>query len=157
VPRLAGGGWALFLDADMLIRANLAELFDCVDERYAVMCVKHQHNPAQQVKMDNQPQVAYRRKNWSSFMLFNCDHPSNRRLTVELVNTAPGRDLHGFCWLEDHEIGELDLSWNWLVGYSDENIDPRVVHFTVGGPWLPAFRHVAYADEWHDELRTWAA
>jgi hypothetical protein len=49
-------------------------------------------------------------------MLFNCDHPSNKKLTVEMINTLPGRDLHRFCWLEDDEIGELDPGWNWLVG-----------------------------------------
>jgi hypothetical protein len=33
-------------------------------------------------------------------MVFNCDHPANRALTLDLINTVPGRDLHRFCWLD---------------------------------------------------------
>src|SRR5690606_15654639 len=112
VPELAGSGWALFMDCDMLVRTDLNRLFGMADPRYAVMCVKHHHEPPEGVKMDGQMQTLYARKNWSSVMLFNCDHPTNEALTVELINTVPGRDLHRFCWLKDEEIGGLDMSWN---------------------------------------------
>ena len=59
---------------------------------------------------------AYSRKNWSSVVLWNWAHPANRRLTLEMVNTLPGRDLHAFCWLDEWEIGELPVEWNYLVG-----------------------------------------
>src|SRR5262245_10458463 len=80
VPHLAGKGWALFLDSDMLIRGRMCDLFDEADDRYAVMCVQHVHQPATGVKKAGLTQNPYPRKNWSSFLLFNCDHPSNRRL-----------------------------------------------------------------------------
>lgn len=157
VPHLAQGGWALFMDCDVLARADVGRIFDLADPRYAVMCVKHNQIPLSDTKMDAQAQAAYPRKNWSSVMLFNCDHPSNKRLTVDLINTAPGRDMHRFCWLEDHEIGELPPEWNWLVGHSDPGISPKLVHYTDGGPWLSAFADVPYADEWWAELNRWAA
>lgn len=149
VPHLAKReGWALFHDCDMLWRGNPRELFKLADPRYAVMCVQHQYAPPVGVKMDGQQQTQYARKNWSSFMLFNCAHPANARLDVDLVNALPGRDLHRFCWLRDDEIGALPLTYNWLPGHSPADIDPQVVHFTEGGPWLRDYQDVPYADEW---------
>lgn len=156
VPHLAKTGWAVFMDCDMLIRAPLAPMLESLDRSKAVYCVKHNHVPEQSEKMDGQVQSQYARKNWSSFMVFNCDHPSNKKLTPELVNTVPGRDLHRFCWLKDDEIGELPVEWNWLVGYSDASIEPKNVHFTDGGPWFEAFRNVPFADEWQENLTRWA-
>lgn len=158
VPHLARTGWALFMDCDMLVRANLAELFRSVEFLdYAVMCVKHRHEPEPGIKMDGQVQTRYACKNWSSFVLFNCDHPSNQKLTLELVNTLPGRDLHRFCWLDDSEIGELGAEWNYLVGHSRINGEPKVVHHTDGSPCMDGFHDVPYAAEWRGELARWAA
>lgn len=157
VPHLARDeGWALFLDADMLVLGDLAELFDAADDRFAVMCVKHDYAPQNAIKMDGVAQTIYPRKNWSSLVLFNCNHAANAALTLDLVNTLPGRDLHRFCWLADDLIGALDPKWNWLVGHSSPAIDPEIVHFTEGGPWFPGFEDVPYAAAWRDELRDWA-
>jgi hypothetical protein len=157
------GGWALFLDCDMLARGNLGRVFDELeqsnDAHKAVYVVKHEHIPDNATKMDKQIQTTYLRKNWSSFMVFNCDHPANKRLTLELVNSARGIDLHQFCWLNDDEIGELEPKWNYLVGHTTlpEGVDPKVVHYTDGGPWFTGFETVAYADDWRAELTRWAA
>lgn len=155
-PHLAGGGKSLFMDCDMLVRTNLAELFDRCDDSKAVWCVKHQHEPANDTKMDNQIQTRYARKNWSSVMVFT-DHKANKVLTPGFINAVPGRDLHRFCWLADDEIGELGPEWNFLVGHSDPSINPKIVHFTEGGPWMPGFENVLYADEWIRERNRWAA
>jgi len=150
-------GWALFMDSDMLVRANFVRLFETVaDPQYAVMCVKHVHEPPPGVKMDGQEQVRYARKNWSSFVLFNLDHPANDALTPDLVNTVPGRDLHRFCWLKDEEIGELGPEWNFLVGHTDPSIEPKVIHYTEGGAWFPEYRDTPFADEWLAALNGWA-
>jgi hypothetical protein len=149
-------GWALFMDCDMLVRTNLNVLHQQLDDTKAVMCVKHNHQPKDGTKMDGQVQTAYPRKNWSSVLAFNVDHPSNKALNVEMVNTLPGRDLHRLCWLDDDEIGELDQSWNWLVGHSDPEIDPDIVHYTDGIPTFEGYRNVAFADEWMRELERWA-
>lgn len=155
-PHLAGEGWAVFMDCDILARTDLRELWASLDPEYAVMCVKHpNYTPPDQIKMDGQLQTLYARKNWSSVMAINVDHPANRILTVERINELPGRDLHAFCWLKDHHIGALHPKWNWLVGVSDPSIDPGLVHFTSGGPWFENYRDVPYADEWLAERRQW--
>lgn len=156
VPKLAGSGWALFMDCDMMVRANINRLFDLADSSKAVMVVKHDHRPAAGIKMDNQVQTSYARKNWSSVILFNCDHPANAELTVDRINSERGLFLHQFCWLKDDQIGELDVSWNWLVGHSPETVEPNIVHFTDGIPTMAGYENCAFAEEWRDELRRWA-
>lgn len=153
------GGWAVFMDSDVLVRENLIRLRLLLDDRKAVCCVKHNHNPKNKIKMDGQEQTSYPRKNWSSVMAFNVDHPANKVLDVDMVNTMAGRDLHRLCWLNDEDIGELPPEWNYLVGHTilPEGTKPKIVHFTDGGPWLEAFRDVPYADEWNSYLEQWAA
>ena len=155
-PQLASSGWAIFMDCDVLMRADPMELFAACDPEKAVMVVKHQYAPPEGLKMDAQAQTNYNRKNWSSVMAFNCDHPSTKKLTVALINSIPGRDLHRFCWLDDDEIGELHPRWNWLVGHSSPQVEPAIVHFTEGGPWFPGYENVPYADEWRSQLVRWA-
>lgn len=155
-PILAKHGWALFMDCDVMARRSLVRLFDLADPKYAVMCVKHRHEPQESLKMDGQAQTRYARKNWSSVALFNVEHPANKLLTVEMVNERPGRDLHALCWLEDREIGELPAEWNYLVGHTQINEEPSLVHFTDGIPSMPGYEDVPYADEWRATLHQWA-
>lgn len=159
VPTVAGSGYALFVDADVMARANVGELFKIAerDRSKAVWCVKHNHQPAGKTKMDGQAQSSYGRKNWSSVMLFNANHPANKALTVDLVNTVPGRDLHRFCWLDDDLIGELEPAWNHLVGEAAPRPDAKIVHFTLGVPSFEGYEDCEYADEWRYELQRWAA
>lgn len=146
-------GWALFCDCDFLFRADIADLLPLLDEQYAVRVVKHDYRPAPGMKMDACKQEPYPRKNWSSFILWNCGHPANKALTVEGVNSKPGSFLHGFGWLPDSAIGDLPEAWNWLEGHSPEDIEPKAVHFTRGGPWFENYVPARtiderYADEW---------
>lgn len=145
-------GWALFTDCDMLWCDDIANLIDCRDDRFAVMCVKQEHVVRIGVKMDNQIQQGYPRKNWSSVVLWNCAHPANRALTPQYVNTATGRQLHGFEWLKDEEIGGLDHGWNYLVGHTPRSVKPRLMHFTDGGPWFEHMRQCENAVLWLDEF-----
>ena len=147
VPQLADAPWAVYCDCDFLWRADIAGLRALADPRYAVMVVPHAHAVEASVKMDGQVQLSYRRKNWSSLMLWNCRHPAHAML-AELVNCWPGRRLHGFDWLDDASIGFLPESWNWLEGHSSPAIDPHAVHFTRGTPDLPGYHDVPHADEW---------
>jgi lipopolysaccharide biosynthesis glycosyltransferase len=147
VPHLAQKGWALFVDSDVVFVSDVAELFALADPRYAVMCVKHSMPDSGTKKMDGQVQTRYPRKNWSSVMLINADHPANRRLSLQDVNERPGRDLHAFYWLHDDEIGSLPKEWNVLVGVDDMPEYPKILHWTLGTPELNA--DAPYAHLWH--------
>jgi len=149
VPRLQRhSGWALFVDGDVLFRRPVEELFDRRDERYALMCVQHPPIVAEGTKKDGQPNQIYHRKNWSSVILFNCGHPANRLLSPDYVNAVPGRELHRYGWLDDALIGELPPVWNYLVGVNPPMDDPAIVHYTLGVPSIPTYRHSPFADEW---------
>ena len=158
VPELSNfNGWAMFMDCDMILQTDINELFAQADDKYALMCVKHDYTPKEGIKMDGQAQTVYPRKNWSSVMLFNCSHPSNKDINVELVNdpTITGKYLHRFSWLQDDEIGELSPEWNWLSGWYKEPEDgtPKLIHYTEGGPWFENYRHCEYHNEWKKELQ----
>jgi lipopolysaccharide biosynthesis glycosyltransferase len=148
VPMLAHEGWALFVDCDVVFLADVAELFALADPSKAVMVVKHQNGHHAGTKMDGQPQVLYPRKNWSSVVLWNCEHAANRRLSLQDVNERPGRDLHAFYWLHDDEIGTLPAAWNWLVGVQPKPETPKLAHFTLGGPWLPTWIGAEHDELW---------
>lgn len=155
-PWLATGQWALSCDgADMMFLADPAELFALADDRFAVQVVKREHVPTEAVKMDGAAQTIYDRKNWSSVILWNLNHLGNARLTQDMVNERPGRDLHAFCWLRDEEIGELPFEWNWLVGVDptieDAGVKPKLLHYTKGTPELLG-RDGPFADIWLQEL-----
>jgi hypothetical protein len=145
-------GWALFMDGDVLVRRSLADLFALADPTKAVQVVQHPPMTAAAPKKEGQPQTLYTRKNWSSVMLFNCAHPSNHALTIDLLNTLPGRDLHRFCWLDDREIGALPPEWNYLVGVNAPQADPAIVHYTLGCPKPPS-SSLPFADEWFAAAR----
>lgn len=149
VPHLAQSGWALFTDCDVVFLADVAELFALADPDKAVMVVKHNQGGGG-FKMDGQVQLAYPRKNWSSVVLYNCDHPANRRLSLQDVNERPGRDLHAFYWLHDSEIGSLPAEWNWLVGVQAKPEAPKIAHFTLGGPWIPSWDVAEHDKIWLD-------
>jgi hypothetical protein len=162
VPFLQREGWALYVDCDVLFQADVAELLEIADERHGVMVVKHEQTKGPSVKMDGQEQVYYERKNWSSVVLWNCSHPSHDRLTgrgpaalgLDIINTWPGRDLHAFRWLTDEEIGSLPRAWNHLVGVDPPREPrPKLLHYTLGGPWFAGCERSDYADLWLAERR----
>jgi len=156
VPELANfEGWAVFMDCDMILTTDIKELFDQADDKYAVMCVQHDYTPKEGMKMDGQKQTIYPRKNWSSVVLFNCGHPSNARLTQDMVNDPElnGAYFHRFSWLKDEEIGELDHTWNYLVGVYDDVETPKLIHYTEGGPWFENYRECEFHELWKNELK----
>lgn len=147
-------GWAAFVDCDFVFLENIQKLFNLThNQDYAVMVVQHEYNPTNTIKMDGKTQYRYPRKNWSSLILFNCEHPSNKVLTKELVNSATGAYLHRFQWLKDEEIGALSQEWNWLVGWYKEpnHGKPKALHYTEGGPWFPNHVKCEYGAVWVEE------
>lgn len=146
-------GWVLFCDCDFLFTTDVRRVLDGLDRTKAVYCVQHDYVPAHQIKMDGQRQAAYPRKNWSSLMIFNCDHPDVRALTPATVNSMSPAYLHRFEWVRDNSsIGALDLDWNFLEGeYPMPARTPKVIHYTNGGPWFEQWQDCDYADLWLHE------
>lgn len=165
IPLIEKGetGWRLFADSDIICLTDIKKLFDLAEQRSAVMVVKHKHEPTEKYHDAGQLQSFYRRKNWSSVILWNLDHPSNQRLTEEELNTRPGRDLHAFHWLNEYEIGELPESWNYLVGVN-EPADLRkqnILHYTNGQPgwpgWIPQETDYLFNEELEKYKKTHAS
>lgn len=155
IPWLAAptDDWVLFMDCDMLVRCDLEkELVPLLDDKYAVMCVKHNIEHGTGIKMDGCRQTSYQRKNWSSVMAWNLKHKGNSFLTQFDVNTYRGRSLHQFCWLTNSEIGELPPAWNHLVGLMDPNPGAKIVHYTLGIPRMDGYGDCEYSAEWFETL-----
>lgn len=146
-------GWALFIDCDFVFLDDVKKLFNKADPKYALMCAQHDYTPKKGTKMDGQKQTIYPRKNWSSMMLINCEHPSNKQVTLDLVNDpkTTGAYLHRFSWLDDSLIGRISHEWNWLVGWYSQPADgtPKALHYTEGGPWFDNYYNCEYAAEWY--------
>jgi lipopolysaccharide biosynthesis glycosyltransferase len=144
--------WALFTDCDFLFTCSVKEIFEMADPNCAIQVVKHMHHPWSNTKMDNQKQTTYERKNWSSCILWNCGHEKNKNLTKEVVNSVSPAFLHRFYWLRDEDIGELPLTYNFLVGYYSklpEGQTPKVLHYTSGMPFMSGYEDCDYADLWY--------
>jgi len=152
VPLLEGYGdeWVLFMDADMMLRADIAEVVQLIDQSKSVMCIKHDHRPTEGVKMDGVRQTTYDRKNWSSFMFMR---PGRcRALTPFAVNNFSGSALHSMSWVNDDSIGALPKEWNWLAGYDPDDGMPKNVHFTLGTPDMHMAARTPWDGEWLDCL-----
>lgn len=153
IPYLMGyTGQAVFCDCDFLWQCDAREILDLFNPHYAVQVVKHDYTPKETIKMDNKIQYQYPRKNWSSMILWNCEHPANMKLVPEFLNQAAGSTLHQFKWLENLQIGGLEYQYNYLVNWYHTN-DPKIIHYTEGGPWFENYKDTEFADLWTQELR----
>lgn len=152
IPHLmAYQGWALYIDGDMLLRDDIAKLWDLRDESKAVMCVHHDYKTKAVQKYLGTQNADYPRKNWSSVVLWNCAHPANRCVTPDFVMKATGAQLHRFTWLDDSLIGALPKVWNWLPDEFGANDEAKLLHWTLGAPCFHEYAAVPMAEEWHRE------
>lgn len=170
IPEICGfTGPALFCDgADMLLRSDIAELWNLQDSTKAVQVVKHDYQTKADEKYIGTPLQAknksYPRKNWSSLILWNCSHPVNRCLTHEYVRSHKGSELHALKWVDEERekrkenypgrdwIGALPPVWNHLVGEYDFSVNAKLVHFTLGIPGFTHYSGCDYASEWNAVL-----
>jgi len=87
-------------------------------------------------------------------VLYNCEHPKNRVLTPYVVHSQYGEFLNRFTWLDDNDVGSIPYTWNFLVGHNeiDDKDLPKAIHYTMGGPWLEAWKDCQFADLWLQEV-----
>lgn len=159
VPYLSNyEGYSIYMDCDMLITVDVNLILDEIDstkKEKAVHVVKHDYTPKNTVKYLGNKQHSYPRKNWSSFVFWNNSHPANACLNPKLVSSASPAFLHRFQWLDDDDIGELDKTWNFLVGEYEKSEDvPKNIHWTVGGPYFHDFKDADYHDLWEEQFRS---
>lgn len=146
-------GHALFLDGDMLVRDDIAKLWDLRRYDRGVQVVQHDYKTRHPVKYLQNKNEDYPRKNWSSVVLFNCGYFPNRKLTPEFVAQSDGAYLHRFSWLRDSQIGALPAEWNHLCMEYDERPDAKLLHYTVGIPGFPEYADQEGGHEWQRAFR----
>lgn len=143
-------GWAIFADGDMICQADIKELWDLRDESKALLVVKHDYETKAHQKYLGNINENYPRKNWSSIILWNCAHAKHKILTPAFVANQTGKYLHRFGWLDDNDIGELPLEWNWLAIEYPDNRKAKLIHYTLGTPCFIDYRDTEMADIWHE-------
>ena len=135
VPWLCGfRGRAIFLDGDMIVRADIAELFRMDTAYVGARVVKREYRTKHPIKYLGNKNEDYPRKNWSSVILWNCSYFPNRVLTPEYVAKSSGSHLHRFGWLSDEQIGDLPNEWNRLVLEEPLTSADKIRHYTIGTP-----------------------
>lgn len=155
VPMLCGfQGWAIFCDGDMVVNADIKELYDyrLGYEDKAVCVVPHDYKTKAKLKYVGSslesPNIDYPKKNQSSVILWNCAHPSNQDLTESYIAKQTPKYLHRFGWLNEDEIGELPTEWNYLVGEQPPS-KAHLNHYTLGLPALKAYANDYGSWHWH--------
>jgi lipopolysaccharide biosynthesis glycosyltransferase len=144
-------GQAIFMDGDMIVRGDIAELWAMRDLGKDVQVVKHDYKTRMPVKYLGSKNEDYPRKNWSSVMIFNCNNFPTKKLTPEYIQKSTGSHLHRFEWTTDDRVGELPPEWNWLPDEYGANPDAKLLHYTLGTPCFHEFATTTMADEWHRE------
>jgi hypothetical protein len=148
-------GAVVFMDCDFMFLRPITEMLHTIDRTKAISVVKHDAGRVREgVKMDGQEQAVYFRKLWSSLMVFNMSHPDARLFNSYFADTWSGMSLHGLIGFEDHQIGEIDGSWNWIPGLSHRYREaPNAVHWSLGGPWMPGYEAALFGSEWRSRYR----
>ncbi len=144
-------GHAIFIDGDMIVRDDIAQLWALRDHSKDVQVVKHDYKTRMPVKYLGSKNEDYPRKNWSSVILWNCNSYPNRKLTPDYVMKATGAELHRFTWCTDDRIGELPPEWNWLPDEYGANPNAKLLHYTLGTPCFHEFADTPQGSEWHRE------
>jgi lipopolysaccharide biosynthesis glycosyltransferase len=154
VPHLMNyNDWAVFIDGDMILQDDITNLWNLRDDSKAVMVVKHDYKTKMPIKYFGAKNEDYPRKNWSSVILWNCNHPAHKILSPEFIQQSTGQYLHRFSWLNDADIGELPIEWNWLADEYGVNNNAKLIHYTLGTPCFEEFTNTPMSQHWHTELK----
>ena len=122
-------GLALFLDADMVVTGDIAELFE------------HAGMNAVSV-MQDQPKFEL-----ASAMLFNCG--ACKTLTPEYIDN-PANKLFDLAWAP--YVGKIPPEWNHCVGYMEPK-EAKLYHYTQGLPCFFETRGLPEDVVWDEEKK----
>jgi Glycosyl transferase family 8 len=145
VPYLCGfAHQAIFMDADIVVKGDIVELFGQVDLTCSVQV------------MQEQPQFE-----WASVMLFN--NGKCRKLTPEFIDDA-ANILFDLAWSD--KTGVFGKEWNHCVGYQ-EPAEAKLYHYTQGLPcwyetqgreedraWVEEYRDMTRTSTWRELMGT---
>ena len=149
VPHLMNfKGWAIYADGDMVCLEDIKKLWDLRDKNYAVQVAKHNYKTKIEEKYWGNKNESYPRKNWSSLILWNCEHAAHKILSPEFIEKQSGAFLHRFSWINDNEIGELEKEWNWLALEYEEKEDINLIHYTIGTPCFKEYENKSLSSYW---------
>ena len=154
---------AVFCDSDFVWMNDITSIIDYIDDTLSISCVPHEYTECPtKTKMDGKVQEWYPKKNWSSLIVFNCEHEDCKSLTIDHVNTETAKYLHRFEWTSDENIGNIPIDYNYLVGYYNHVKSPEAYHFTDGGPWHRDYADCEHSEVWleyltKDERKMWDA
>ena len=123
-------GWAIYADGDMVCLKDIKKLWDLRDNKFAVQVVKHDYKTKVKNKYWGNKNEDYPRKNWSSLILWNCEHESHKILTPNFIQKQSGAFLHRFSWVNDNEIGEIEKE------------------YTIGTPCFEEYQNKSLSSHW---------
>tara|TARA_R100001163_G_C5055478_1_gene191946 strand:- start:942 stop:1595 length:654 start_codon:yes stop_codon:yes gene_type:complete len=139
-------GIAMFCDNDFLWKGDPRLIRRYVNLNQPMAVVKHEDYAVENNKMNGVQNKSYPKKNWSSLMLFRCDHFKNK-LTKEYLDNATPAQLHEFHFINEDNIGSIPKDFNCLVGHYDCD-NAKALHYTNGGPWFEEYALGDLAEEW---------
>jgi lipopolysaccharide biosynthesis glycosyltransferase len=143
-------GIAIFCDGDMICAGDIAELAEYPNKEpdKAVFVVKHNYKTKHPIKYLGNKNEDYPRKNWSSVIVFNNKY--HKELTLDAVMNNSGKYLHRFSWLNDDQIGELPIEWNYLESEYEQRDNIKLIHYTIGTPCFEGYEDTDNAYHWWD-------
>ena len=145
-------GWAIYADGDMVCLEDIKKLWNLRDNKYAIQVVKHDYKTKIKNKYWGNKNENYPKKNWSSLILWNCEHKSHKILTPDFIQKQTGAFLHRFNWIKDSEIGDINKEWNWLAMEYEEKQDINLIHYTIGTPCFEEYQNSSLASYWKESF-----
>jgi len=141
-------GWAIYADGDMVCLQDIKNLWSLRNNNYAVQVVKHDYKTKITEKYWGNKNEDYPRKNWSSLILWNCEHKAHKILDPDFIQKQTGAFLHRFSWVKDTDIGEINKEWNWLAMEYEDKKDINLIHYTIGTPCFKEYNNTSLSSYW---------
>ena len=117
-------GFSIFVDDDYFFARSPLPFFHFLNPDDAVACVEYDFDKVSETKFNGEKNVAYPKKLWSSFMIFNNAHEDCKKLTPEVVNTESGKYLHQFEWTDKVSM----IPERWFITEGTDTLKTKPKH-----------------------------